>query len=451
MKRNISYVFPNISAFNRNGRGGLKQRFEIAKAHGCSFVEVPADFVKNKTEVQLTGKELGSILCVQDIQKLYESGSPSKDIEYILHTEPQLSRRNVKGYSCTPKLKWNDQKWVQDFTNMAVAISKRFDLPPAGIEIHPGGRHNSYSDIVRAIKTIRKSFEKNFNTIPFVVLKNRTGQFVSNGEQINKLWQAMLLEDHSLRKYLGIVLDIQQLFTVSKSAFLKQLYSIPRESVRGFHIHFRHRTPSVDNSIPWKEVFAWIMGLEQKIFVNPEVHHHSQAIDTISFCNEMMEKSQKRRTRDGEKHAARDACRSTPKKMKKRDQQVTGNVGLYWTCYHLSRMGWNVMPTSRNARGVDIIAYNSDCSRTISIQVKSLSRKNPVPLGKSLDKIMGDFWVVVNDVINEPQSYILLPGEIRSLAHRGEKDGRVSFWLQPSAYCTDEFHEAWDRIGEPEE
>ena len=56
MKRNISYVFPNISAFNRNGRGGLHPRYEIAEAHGCRFVEVPADFVKNKTEVQITKK-----------------------------------------------------------------------------------------------------------------------------------------------------------------------------------------------------------------------------------------------------------------------------------------------------------------------------------------------------------------------------------------------------------
>ena len=34
--------------------------------------------------------------------------------------------------------------------------------------------------------------------------------------------------------------------------------------------------------------------------------------------------------------------------------QITGNIGLYYTCYQLSRLGWNVMPTSRNARGIDI-------------------------------------------------------------------------------------------------
>gem|GEM_PF-3520205 len=43
-----------------------------------------------------------------------------------------------------------------------------------------------------------------------------------------------------------------------------------------------------------------------------------------------------------------------------KDTQVTGNIGLYYACYQLSRMGWNAMPTARNARGIDIIAYNRD-------------------------------------------------------------------------------------------
>lgn len=134
----------------------------------------------------------------------------------------------------------------------------------------------------------------------------------------------------------------------------------------------------------------------------------------------------------------------------KKDLQITGNVGLYWACYHLSRRGWNAMPTARNARGVDIIAYTRDCSRMIGIQVKALSEKSPVPLGPSLEKVIGDFWVIVNSVVSEPQSYVLLPAEVKELAHRGEKDGRVSFWLQPKSYCVEQYHEAWDRIGKPE-
>lgn len=131
----------------------------------------------------------------------------------------------------------------------------------------------------------------------------------------------------------------------------------------------------------------------------------------------------------------------------KLDPQVTGNVGLYYCCYRLSLFGWNVMPTARNARGVDIVAYDATATKYIGVQVKALSKRAPVPLGTSLDKIMGDFWVIINNIAKEPKAFILLPSEVKKLAHRGEKEGRVSFWLQPNQYDIDAYREAWHRIG----
>jgi len=133
----------------------------------------------------------------------------------------------------------------------------------------------------------------------------------------------------------------------------------------------------------------------------------------------------------------------------KKDVQVTANIGLYFTCYRLSCLGWNAMPTARNARGVDILAYNRDCTRVISLQVKTLSKRNPVPLGTSLEKIMGDFWIIVNDVQKQPNVYILTANEVKQRADRAEKDGRVSFWLQRRSYEVDGFREAWERMGKP--
>ena len=129
------------------------------------------------------------------------------------------------------------------------------------------------------------------------------------------------------------------------------------------------------------------------------------------------------------------------------DPQLIGNVGLYYCCYRLSLLGWNVMPTARNARGVDIVAYSRDATRFVGVQVKALSKRNPVPLGSTLDKVMGDFWVIVNRVADAPTAFVLLPSEVRALAHRGEKENRVSYWLQPGAYDQDRFREAWPRIG----
>ena len=139
----------------------------------------------------------------------------------------------------------------------------------------------------------------------------------------------------------------------------------------------------------------------------------------------------------------------------KLDPQLIGNAGLYYCCYHLSLLSWNVMPTARNARGVDIIAYSQDATRKLAIQVKALSKRAAVPIGASLDKIMGDFWVIVNNVTSPaPSAFILSPSEVMDLAGRNEKDGRVSFWLgttreydQERGYDQERFKGKWDRIG----
>ncbi len=130
------------------------------------------------------------------------------------------------------------------------------------------------------------------------------------------------------------------------------------------------------------------------------------------------------------------------------DPQITGNVGLYYCCYRLSLLGWNVMPTARNARGIDIIAYSRDDVRFVGIQVKALAKRNPVPLGTSLEKIMGTFWIIVNRVTSNPTAYVLLPAEVKERAHRGQKDGKISYWLQPKDYDVETFKEAWHRIGQ---
>ena len=132
----------------------------------------------------------------------------------------------------------------------------------------------------------------------------------------------------------------------------------------------------------------------------------------------------------------------------KLDQQTVGNIGLFYVCYRLSRRGWNVMPTARNAKGVDILVYSQDASRKLSIQVKALSHRSPVPLGATLNHLFADYVVICRKVTEEnPECFVLTPDEVREVVHRGEKDGRISYWLQPREYETERFREKWDRIG----
>jgi hypothetical protein len=134
---------------------------------------------------------------------------------------------------------------------------------------------------------------------------------------------------------------------------------------------------------------------------------------------------------------------STPTHL---NSQVVGNVGLYFVCYRLSLLGWNVMPTARNARGIDVVAYSQDASRTCTFQVKALSKRAPVPLGPTLDKLIGDYFVVCSKIATMPECFVLTPAEVRSLAHRGEKEGRISHWLQPREYEALKYREAWHRL-----
>lgn len=139
------------------------------------------------------------------------------------------------------------------------------------------------------------------------------------------------------------------------------------------------------------------------------------------------------------------------KKSSRLDKHTVGNVGLYYVCYQLSRLGWNAMPTARNARGVDILIYSQDGSRKHTIQVKSLSKRSPVPLGTRIDGLMAEFWVICNEVASDkPQCFVLELHDVLQRAHRGDKEGHTSYWLQPAAYITEEFREAWQRIGSGE-
>jgi len=130
--------------------------------------------------------------------------------------------------------------------------------------------------------------------------------------------------------------------------------------------------------------------------------------------------------------------------------QTVGNVGLYYVCYRLSRFGWNVMPTSRNARGIDVLAYSQNAKIKVAIQVKALTKRDPVPLGTHLEGLFGDFLVICRMVqTDSPECFVLTAAEACARAHEGisPKDGKKSYWLEPKDYEDAAFRDAWLRMG----
>ncbi len=136
-------------------------------------------------------------------------------------------------------------------------------------------------------------------------------------------------------------------------------------------------------------------------------------------------------------------------KREKTSNQIVGNVGLYYVCYELSKKGWNVLPTSRNTKGVDIVIFSEKAYRKYTIQVKSLSQKTPVPLGNNLDNLFGDFLIICRNVFDEkPEVFVSKIDELKrgALIHKGIKNGKISYWFQPRQY--EKFKDKWELIGE---
>ena len=127
--------------------------------------------------------------------------------------------------------------------------------------------------------------------------------------------------------------------------------------------------------------------------------------------------------------------------------QITGNSGLNFAAWQLSRRGWHVMPTVRNAKGSDLFVVSEDEAVFFGVQSKALSKRNAVPLGVRLDTLQSEWWVItVGANSDTPSCYVLSLDDVKRLATQ-DKGGHKRYWLEPRHYMTEEFLEAWDRIG----
>jgi hypothetical protein len=129
--------------------------------------------------------------------------------------------------------------------------------------------------------------------------------------------------------------------------------------------------------------------------------------------------------------------------------QLTGNCGLNYAAWQLSRRGWHVMPTIRNARGSDLIATNDDETVFLGIQSKALSKRVAVPLGLNIANLRSDWWIItIRANTDSPTCFILRLSEVRALAVQDKRGG--AWWLEAKSYDRDEFREAWHRLSAKE-
>lgn len=138
--------------------------------------------------------------------------------------------------------------------------------------------------------------------------------------------------------------------------------------------------------------------------------------------------------------------------MDVKSSQVTGNAALHYVAWQLSRHGWNVMLTARNSKGSDLFCSNDAETIFFGVQSKGLTKRDPVGLAGNLDNLWSEWWIItIKAKTNEPVCFIMTLDEVKALCHRSDpansSNGKVSMWLQPTAYDRLEFREAWHRFG----
>ena len=93
--------------------------------------------------------------------------------------------------------------------------------------------------------------------------------------------------------------------------------------------------------------------------------------------------------------------------------QMTGMLGVYLVAAELSRLGFIVSPTSRSARGADLLVTDQECQKAWSVQVKTKSEraaKNSWLLGAHAKTLKSDshVYVFVNIRGKESPEYMVV-------------------------------------------
>jgi hypothetical protein len=131
--------------------------------------------------------------------------------------------------------------------------------------------------------------------------------------------------------------------------------------------------------------------------------------------------------------------------------QQTGMTGVYLAAAELSHLGFIVSPTSRSARGADLLVTDQGCRKSWSVQVKTNANAGGKPPRTSwrLTENVGAFnseshvYVFVNLRGNERPEYKVVPSSVVAAKVKGK--GTLCYFNKgdgPSG-------EGWELFGDP--
>jgi len=130
--------------------------------------------------------------------------------------------------------------------------------------------------------------------------------------------------------------------------------------------------------------------------------------------------------------------------------QLTGMAGVYYAAAELSKMGFIVTPTARNAQGIDLLIANHNGPRVYSAQVKTnaktfgfwlLSEKNTSLQSKTL------FYIFINLRKTGVEYYVvpskLVVSKILVSKSKSKKTGKESTWYSFYMEHAQKYRDKW--------
>lgn len=126
-------------------------------------------------------------------------------------------------------------------------------------------------------------------------------------------------------------------------------------------------------------------------------------------------------------------------------QRETSRKGLLLVNKVLESKRWRVTEKIDKFRSSYRIE-NHDRSIIKTVRIRSLSKKNAVPMGNSLRGYNEDLLIVCRNLSQTPEIFVLTMEQALQKVSKNTKLGLESYWLERSGY--EEFLDNWYALGE---
>src|SRR3989442_1830950 len=134
-------------------------------------------------------------------------------------------------------------------------------------------------------------------------------------------------------------------------------------------------------------------------------------------------------------------------------RQRGGLRGVYLVAAELSRLGYSVSPTARNAAGADLLVFDPGTARAASIEVKTnAKRANFWLVGKraKASRSPSHFYAFLNistpRIGGEEHEYYLVPSEVVAKETVVKHSGTGSVWYSFTLKSAKKFRNAWSQL-----